>query len=374
MLKNRPFAAEGREMEIRGKSRFTLLLVAIAALWPASAATADAAPFDPNQIVFPLVGGNVTFIDDFNQPRSGHIHGATDLITNGEKGLPVVAASDGVVNWIGSTCCYLSIDHGGGYETWYIHLDNDNPGTDDGLGWGIAPGITEGTPVAKGQLIGYGGDSGNAESVGPHLHFEIRLWGAPINPYPYLLAAPRLSAPGGAIVTSGIFTDDNDSPHEADIETLFSQGITIGCGPALYCPNEAITRGQMALFIFRQLDLAPSPTDYYDDDSGSIYEEAANAVSAAGVGFGCADRAFCPDVALLREEMAELLVRTFGVAPSGTDWFYDDDGSPFEAAINAIKGVAITIGCNPADAEQFCPDDPLTRGQMASFFVRAMGL
>lgn len=373
MLKNRTFVAEGRRMETRGKHRLALLVVALAAVLPAAAASADVVPFDPNLIVFPIVGGNVTFIDDFNQPRSGHIHGATDLMTNGEKGLPIVAAFGGVVTWIGSTCCYLAIDHGGGYETWYIHLNNDTPGTDDGLGWGIAPGIVDGTPVAQGQLIGFSGDSGNAEGVGPHLHFEIRLWDVPINPYPYLLVAPRLSAPGGAIVTD-TFTDDNGSPHEADIETLFAQGITIGCGPALYCPNDAMTRGQIALFIFRQLELATSPLDYYDDDNGSIYEEAANAVSAAGIGFGCADRAFCPDVPLLREEMAELLVRTFGVAPSSTDWFHDDNGSPFEAAINAIKAVGITIGCNPADTGEFCPDDALTRGQMASFFVRAMGL
>lgn len=374
MFKNRPFLAEGRRMEIRGKFRFALLALALVSLWPASAATAYDVPFDPNQVVFPVVGGNVTFIDDFNQPRSGGTHGATDLMANGEKGLPVVAAFDGVVDWIGSTCCYLAIDHGGGYKTWYIHLNNDSPGTDDGLGWGIAPGIAVGTPVAKGQLIGYVGDSGNAESVGPHLHFAIELGGVPINPYPYLLVAPRLGAPSGAIITNGTFTDDNGSVHEADIETLFAQGITAGCGPGLYCPNDAITRGQMALFIFRQLDLAPSPIDYYDDDGGSIYEEANNAVSAAGIGFGCADRDFCHDDPLLRGDMAELLVRTFGVAPSSTNWFYDDDGSQFEAAINAIKAVGITLGCNPADAGEFCPDDPLTRGQMASFFVRAMGL
>jgi hypothetical protein len=379
MLKKRPVGAEGRVMEIRGKARLALLLAALAAaLWPALTAAADAVPFDPNQIVFPVVGGTITFIDDFYQIRAGgRLHNATDIMTNGEKGLPVVAAFDGVVTWIGSSCCYLAIDHGGGYETWYIHLNNDTPGTDDGLGWGIAPGITEGTPVAKGQLVGYVGDSGNAEAVGPHLHFEIRLWDSPINPYPYLLNAPRLSSPGGAAippVAGDPFSDDNGSPHEVDIETLFAAGITIGCGPGIYCPTEAITRGQIALFIYRQVDLAPSPTDYYDDDNGSIYEEAANAVSAAGIGFGCGDRSYCPDVPLLREEMAELLVRTFGVAPSSVNWFHDDNGSPFEAAINAIKAASITIGCNPADAGEFCPGDPLTRGQMASFFVRAMGL
>ena len=346
---------------------------------PALAAGAQTAPFDPNQIVFPVVGGDVSFVDDFDQPRSGgRTHGATDIMVDGVKGLPVVAASDGVVSWIGSTCCYLAIDHGGGYKTWYIHLNNDSPGTDDGLGWGIAAGITVGTPVGKGQLIGYVGDSGNAEWVGPHLHFEIRYGEVPINPYPYLLAAPRLSEPGGTIVTqqatADSFTDDNGSPHEADIETLFLHGITAGCGPALYCPNDSITRGQIALFIHRQLGLGPAAVDFYDDDNGSIYEEAANSVTAAGIAFGCGERSYCPESPLLREEMAQLLVLTFSLPSSEVDWFHDDQASAFESSINALRAAGITIGCDPADPGHYCPDDAVTRGQMASFFARSMGL
>jgi hypothetical protein len=346
---------------------------------PALAAAAQTVPFDPNQIVFPVVGGDVSFIDDFDQPRSGgRTHGATDIMVNGVKGLPVVAASDGVVSWIGSTCCYLAIDHGGGYKTWYIHLNNDSPGTDDGLGWGIAAGITVGTPVGKGQLIGYVGDSGNAEWVGPHLHFEIRYGDVPIDPYPYLLVAPRLSEPGGTIVTQQAtvdsFTDDNGSPHEADIETLYLHGVTAGCGPAIYCPNDAITRGQIALFIYRQLELGPAAVDFYDDDNGSIYEEAANSVTAAGIAFGCGERSYCPESPLLREEMAQLLFRTFSLPPSDIDWFHDDQASAFESSINALRAAGITIGCDPADPGHYCPDDAVTRGQMATFFARSMGL
>ncbi len=374
-IKNPAGCAEGARV---GRRPLVLLIaVLMAMIAPLTPAAAQTVPFDPNQIVFPIVGGDISFIDDFYQPRgAGRLHSATDIMTNGVKGLPVVAASDGVVSWIGSDCCYMSIDHGGGYETWYIHLNNDTPGTDDGLGWGFAPGIQEGTPVSKGQLFGYVGDSGNAEAVGPHLHFEIRLGGVAINPYPYLLNAPRLSAPGGPILTptANNFVDDDDSPHEADIEILFAQGVTLGCGPSIYCPNDAMTRGQIALFIARQLALPPVDVDYYDDDQGSQYEIATNSVTAVGIGFGCGDRQFCPDQPLLREEMAELLVRTFSIAPSSTNWFDDDEGSSFEAAINALKEANITFGCDPADESAFCPQDPLTRGQMASFFVRSMGL
>jgi hypothetical protein len=121
------------------------------------------------------------------------------------------------------------------------------------------------------------------------------------------------------------------------------------------------------------LSLQPVDADYYDDDQGSLYEEASNSVTAAGIGFGCGDRQFCTDDPLLREEMAELLVRTFSLERSPTDWFQDDDGSQFESAINTLKQANITFGCDATDGTLFCPHNPLTRGQMASFFVRSMG-
>jgi hypothetical protein len=296
-------------------------------------------------------------------------------MTGGVKGFPVLAAADGVVGWIGSTCCYMSIVHGEGWETWYIHLNNDTPGTDDGLGWGFAAGIAPGVTVVKGQLIGWVGDSGNAESVGPHLHFEIRKDGAPIDPYPYLLAAPRLTVqalPGYA----GHFSDDEGSVHEADIDTLFAAGITAGCSveAPLYCPDHEITRGQIAAFIQRALALPIPAEDFFADDSGDIFEGAINAITEAGIGFGCTASEYCSSRPLLREEMAELLVRAFAVAPTDVDQFSDDANSAFQNSINALWEAGITKGCDPADPTRFCPDQPLTRAQMATFFVRAMGL
>ncbi|MCA1737088.1 MAG: peptidoglycan DD-metalloendopeptidase family protein [Actinobacteria bacterium] len=380
MLKKfRPFAELSLVEWKRTRPRVGLVLTVAILLLIAPGAAADefvpGQPFDPNQIVFPVVGSPVTFIDDFYQPRSGgRTHGATDIMTNGIKGWPVVAAADGVVTWIGTTCCYLALDHGGGYETWYIHLNNDTPGTDDGLGWGLA--VTEGTVVTQGQLIGWVGDSGNAEWVAPHLHFEIRLNDVPINPYTYLLAAPHLSAPGGVAVTPAVntFTDDDGNPHEANIEILFANGITVGCGAGLYCPLAPITRGQIALFIDRLLVLPAATGDHYDDDNGSIYEAAANSITQSGIGFGCGERAYCPEEGLRRDEMAELLTRTFGLAPATTDYFTDDDSSGFEAAINALYQAGITIGCDPDDPGLYCPSRILTRDEMATFFVRAMDL
>ena len=114
-----------------------------------------------------------------------------------DKGIPVVAVADGnVVEVRGINLDgtpepgggqWLIVDHGG-WQTWYLHLNNDTYGTDDGLGVGIAPDIIDAYvagagdvsyPVNAGQLIGWVGDSGNAENSGSHLHFEITL--APAN-------------------------------------------------------------------------------------------------------------------------------------------------------------------------------------------------
>jgi len=87
----------------------------------------------------------------------------------------------------------VTLEDADGYTYHYLHINNDNPGTDDGNGgtqYAYAPGIERGATVTKGQLIGWMGDSGNAEKVGAHLHFEIRLPDhTAINPYASLMAA-----------------------------------------------------------------------------------------------------------------------------------------------------------------------------------------
>lgn len=357
-----------RVTSVRRVRRTATFLVAAVALLPLAS---PAAAFDPGAIVFPVVGPT-SFVDSFSAPRSGgRTHGATDIMA--AKMQPVVAADDGVVSWIGTSCCDLAIDHGSGWSTRYIHLNNDMPGTDDGRGWGIADGIAVGTRVWRGQTIGWVGDSGNAEDAGSHLHFEILSNGERVNPYPYLLTAPRLSAPAAAI--SGFFVDDDGSVHEGDIDALHARGITAGCGvdPARYCPEEKITRGQIAAFIRRALGLAPASVDFFADDAGNLFEADVNAVTAAGIGFGCSVDSYCPDRPLLREEMAELVVRAFGLPLTDGSRFADTAASTYADSIEALAAAGVTKGCDPADAALFCPERPVTRAEMASFFMRSFG-
>ena len=88
----------------------------------------------------------------------------------------------------------ISITGADGWYYNYFHVNNDTPGTDDGLAgpeWQISPQLTVGSTVRAGQVIAYMGDSGNAEGSVPHLHFEIRQPDrTPVNPY-HSLVAPR---------------------------------------------------------------------------------------------------------------------------------------------------------------------------------------
>lgn len=152
-------------------------------------------------IIFPAIGA-VSYGDDFGDGRSGgRTHEGNDIM--GKKMLPLIAAVDGTistVNYPEATWGYsVSIRDSDGYRYNYLHINDDNPGTDDGQGGGFfayAPDVMRGNKVVKGQLIGFMGDSGNAESTTAHLHFEIRTpGGEAMNPYQSLRNATKITNP-----------------------------------------------------------------------------------------------------------------------------------------------------------------------------------
>lgn len=134
-------------------------------------------------LTFP-VGGEATTgtRSGFWDLRANGTHHAQDIMA--PKLTPIYAAAAATIAYVNYSanpanlnphrCCTLILRHDDGWESWYIHLNNDTPGTDDGLAWGIADGILPGVHVEAGQLIGWVGDSGNAEDTPPHLHFELR--------------------------------------------------------------------------------------------------------------------------------------------------------------------------------------------------------
>lgn len=158
---------------------------------PTASARAD---YDelPFEVAFPQNTEMTTFSNDWGQRRSGgRRHLGNDLMA--PKMTEVYALADGVIAKVNERARpgrYVIIDHGDGWESLYVHLNNDNLGTDDGKAdWSLtlAPGVEEGVEVKAGQLIGWSGDSGNAEGSMPHTHFELSFDGREVNPY-YVLS------------------------------------------------------------------------------------------------------------------------------------------------------------------------------------------
>lgn len=174
-----------------------LLLLAVAGSFGGQPALAQTV----RPIAFPVIGP-VTYYDDFGADRVGHQHEGNDLM--GRKMMPLVAAADGTITFVATpqeTWGYsVSIRDSEGWSYRYIHMNNDTPGTDDGKGgemFAYAPDVSSGRQVTKGQLIGWMGDSGNAEGTTAHLHFEVHPpnGAAPITPFWSLNAAAKLNNP-----------------------------------------------------------------------------------------------------------------------------------------------------------------------------------
>ncbi|MDJ0791914.1 MAG: M23 family metallopeptidase [Acidimicrobiia bacterium] len=149
----------------------------------------DAVPFV--MTAFPHDTTAVNFWDSWGARRSGgRRHKGTDIMS--PRGTEVVAVADGVITDFGEgrlSGYFIKVDHGDGWATAYMHLNNDTIGTDDGEGglWtAINPNLAVGDEVRAGDVVGYVGDSGNAEGTQPHTHFELKYDGEKINPYPYL--------------------------------------------------------------------------------------------------------------------------------------------------------------------------------------------
>jgi hypothetical protein len=180
-----------------------------------------------------------------------------------------------------------------------------------------------------------------------------------------------------------VLGDLGSSVFTSDILWLAEEGITKGCNPPAndeYCPTDRVTRGQMAAFLVRFLGLtAQNPAIDFTDDNGSIFETNIEQLATAGITKGCnppTNNKYCPNNYVTRGQMAAFLVRALNLTDDGGgDLFTDDDASVFENNIDMLATAGITKGCNPSEGNtKFCPNDYVTRGQMAAFLHRAEDL
>ena len=188
----------------RTTARGTLILV-LALLTLAGGAGAAV----PQKIVFPVLG-TATYIDDFGQPRPGGPHQGIDIMTT-KRSLALAAEAGRVEFWktSASAGCMLYLHGASGTDYYYIHLNNDLTAKNDNrgkcvAGTAYAKGLKDGAKVVAGQPVGFVGDSGDADGLHAHLHFELHPGrGKAVDPYAWLQRATHLlfSAPRGTPFT-----------------------------------------------------------------------------------------------------------------------------------------------------------------------------
>lgn len=166
------------------------------------------------------------------------------------------------------------------------------------------------------------------------------------------------------------------------ISALRNAGITSGCTNTTYCPNDNTTRGQMAVFIVRSLfggDTFPyNNVPYFTDvPANHPFFAFIQKMKELGITSGCTATTYCANDPVTRAQMATFIVRAALGLASGdalvspsTPFFTDvPANNVFFPFVQKMKQLGITAGCT---ATTYCPDTPVTRGQMAVFITRGL--
>ena len=168
--------------------------------------------------------------------------------------------------------------------------------------------------------------------------------------------------------------------HGASVEAIEAEGLLTGtyCGPGRFCPRGEMKRSTMAVWLVRALDgddPAPvSSSRFADVDPDAWWAPFAERLAELEVTAGCktGPLRYCPDESVTREQMATFLKRAFELADADPAGFVDTGGT-HAPNIDALAAAGITAGCR-TEPLSYCPKDPVGRDQMATFLARALGL
>ncbi len=203
-----------------------------------------------------------------------------------------------------------------------------------------------------------------------------------------LALTPAAAAPSGTTVQAadaGVEAADAGVHQPAvdalaaleNVDVFAGTGCTDGDG---LCPHEPLLRWEMAVWLVRVIDRADppaaTPSRYGDVDAGKRWAAHAERLAELGIDPGCSTEPlqFCGDRTVERAGMAGLLARAFDLRAAEAAGFADVPADHAHAAdIDRIAAARITAGCE-ADPARYCPQQHVTRGQMATFLARAAGL
>ena len=202
----------------------------------------------------------------------------------------------------------------------------------------------------------------------------------PENPPVVTVAGPAFGAPGQKASFSSTVTDGSGSRTYAWSVTRGSSEVATGTTATLDFTPGATGAYTVSLTV---TDEVGTDTDAFDftvmtDISSSVFVGDIVWLANEGITKGCnppTNDQYCPNDNVTRGQMAAFLVRFLGLTDDGGgNLFADDNGNVFEHNIDILATAGITKGCNPPANTSFCPNDNVTRGQMAAFLVRALGL
>jgi hypothetical protein len=195
------------------------------------------------------------------------------------------------------------------------------------------------------------------------------------------VAAYRATATGLHPVSQRFTDVPTNHPFYGHVEFFAQAGVTSGCATGLFCPSGPVTRGQMAVFLERAMKASnwtppPAVGLFTDVPPGKPFRDYIEALKNDQITSGCGPTTYCPDASVTRGQMAVFILRArcgSGFVPNmpGSQTFSDVPlNHIFVRFIQKLYSLGITSGCasNPL---RYCPDQPVTRGEMAVFIERA---
>ncbi len=192
-------------------------------------------------------------------------------------------------------------------------------------------------------------------------------------------AAVVLAAALGPVAGAqqGGLSDVGEGVHQPAIDALATRGVFEGtlCGDGVFCPGDAIKRSDMAVWLIRALGDEELPaagsTRFADVDASEWRARYMERLADLEITLGCQSEplSFCPEEPVSRGQMASFLVRAFNLPSADSGWFADTSGSVHEADIDALAIAGITHGCSE---DGYCPKRSVTRAEMATFLARAL--
>lgn len=196
-----------------------------------------------------------------------------------------------------------------------------------------------------------------------------------------LLAVPSGIAVAADLAPGGTFSDDNGLVHEPYIEALVAAGITNGCAPGMYCPDQPVTRAELAAFVLRtsgiNVDNRSYAGHFTDVPAGAWYTPYVERAYELGIMAGYDDSTFQPNELVIRGVFAEVLTALLDeeIELELRDSYFSDvpAGVRYRPHIDRLYELEITNGCSSAPL-MYCPNEYIMRAQLATFLGRGLNL